>query len=154
MDKSSVKSKFQFHSYNIYKFSFNRNLSAGFNPSDLLWNFDIAFLRPVYSSKERIYICGISLKGSAKEKKSTSEELLNFATEISGVFKVEERIKRKELEEQLVKIQGPSILFPYLRSTITSYSANAGFRPVILPLINVNQMAENALQDVKIQVRD
>ena len=154
MDKSSVISKFQFHSYNVYKFSFNRNTLVGFSLSKLLWSFDLGIIRPVYYSKEKVYICGISLQGVAKKENSTGEGLINFEADISGVFKVEKRIKEKGLEEKLVKIQGPSLLFPYLRSTITSYSANAGFGPIVLPLINVHQIAENSLQGIEIQELD
>ncbi|WP_083599506.1 protein-export chaperone SecB [Caloranaerobacter azorensis] len=34
------------------------------------------------------------------------------------------------------------MLFPYLRSLITTITANAGVKPIILPPININALLE------------
>ena len=39
----------------------------------------------------------------------------------------------------LVKINAPAIAFPFLRSFITTVSVNAGFKPIIIPSINLTK---------------
>ena len=116
------------------------------------WIFDLAFDIPAYSKKNNVYICGFQLKGSCNDKKQNS--IIEFNTNISGIFKVIEKIEDKVLEEKVIKIQAPSLLLPYLRSTITSYFANAGYGPIIFPLINVHKMAEEAMADFQIKIID
>ena len=155
MGQGSVKSNFQFYSYNVSKFNFYTDSSVK-HSSEFHWNFNFKILRPVYSRKQKIYICGVAVRGSTnKERKEVvSQGALNLEAEIVGSFKVEEQVQSKELEERLVKIQGPSLLLPYLRAAITSYFANAGFGLVILPLINIHKLAENCLKDVEIRMSD
>ncbi|MDA3811423.1 MAG: protein-export chaperone SecB, partial [Spirochaetaceae bacterium] len=51
----------------------------------------------------------------------------------------------------VAKYQFPTILFPYLRSTVTSFFANAGFGTFIFPLINVVELAKKLLTDNEIE---
>ena len=47
------------------------------------------------------------------------------------------------VEDKIIKIQAPAILFPYLRASVTSVLLNAGFSQIQMPLINVNELASN-----------
>lgn len=70
---------------------------------------------------------------------------------MSGYFKVAEGPLDPELEKNLVRIQIPAILFPFVRSAISSLTINAGFPGVILPLINVQEIAKEAGDKIQIQ---
>ena len=46
------------------------------------------------------------------------------------------------------KINAVSVLFPYVRSIITTYTAAANVNPLILPTVNINKMlAEKDMQE-------
>ena len=56
----------------------------------------------------------------------------------------------KDVEKNIITLQFPSILLPYLRSTLTSILANAGFGSVVLPLINLVEVAKGAQKELEI----
>ena len=157
-DQSSVVAHFQFSSYKVHSFNLKCNPYIDFFLNNLKnipnpWQFDIIILQPRYSNRNKHYICGLALNGKIQDQTNQSI-LLDLSTEISGIFKVKEKIYSNGLEEKLVKIQGPSLLLPYLRGTISSYLANAGLGVFIFPLINIQQMAENSTANTEIKVLD
>ncbi len=66
------------------------------------------------------------------------------------MFKVPNDRFSKAVEEQIVKNHFPVLLLPYLRSTISSFLANAGIVPFVFPLINLHRLAENT--DISVNV--
>lgn len=46
------------------------------------------------------------------------------------------------LKSDFVKLNAPAIIFPYIRSFITTLVVNAGLNPVILPAFNFNKIRE------------
>jgi preprotein translocase subunit SecB len=85
----------------------------------------------------------------------TDEDRLLFVEGgIAGLFTVDKGKFDKGTEKGLVRIQIPALLLPYLRGTITSLLANAGYGTVILPLINIHALAEEQLQGTEIKVID
>ncbi len=70
---------------------------------------------------------------------------------VLGFFKVLGEGLDEETEKNLVRVQIPTILFPYLRSAITSITINAGFPGVVIPLINVQELARQAGENIQIQ---
>lgn len=66
--------------------------------------------------------------------KSESDNLF-FFLKIKGGFQASEEMP-DELFKTLSKYNGPAILFPFARSIITSYTAQANIPPVILPTVN------------------
>ena len=73
--------------------------------------------------------------------------MANGLFEITGLF-VGMGAFTQEQEDVLARIQGPTILFPYVRAVISQTLYNAGFAVPIMPLINVSAMAH----DTKIKV--
>ena len=158
MGTSSLVSGFQFYDYTIHAFKCDCKSKPPLPSSqqeNSLWEFNLEITQPLYHKRGKIYICGLSLQGHTKtqEPLRPSQIIINFDSKISGIFRVEKKFS-KELEEKLVKIQAPSLLLPYLRSTITSYLANAGLGHIILPLINIHKMAKDSLQNIDILVQD
>lgn len=70
---------------------------------------------------------------------------------ISGFFKIIDGKLTEEAEKNLVRFQIPAILFPFLRSAVSSLLINAGFLAVVIPLINVHEMASQAGDKILIQ---
>ena len=148
-------SQFQFHSYKVDSFTFKSHHSLEVlarNESFKEWQFRLGMNQPIYFERAKQYVCFLGFDGRVI-KESEQDPLLELRATISGMFTVRERFRDKALEETLVKIQGPSLLLPYLRSAVTSYVANAGFGTMIFPLINVHQMAEDSLEGIKIKIQ-
>ena len=84
--------------------------------------------------------------GSDKEETSleTINDIVKLEIGIAGIFSAEEGKFEKDTEENLVKIQIPMILFPYLRSAVTSIFAHGGLGSFLFPSINVQELAKNA----------
>ncbi len=151
----SLESSIKFLSYKVDKFNFQIKrdleiLKVNGNINANAINFDIAVSRPCFFSKKNIYVCNLQCNINVKIENT---DILSLTSSISGAFSSDQRIA-KEMEEKIIKIQMPTILLPYLRGTITSFLANAGFNAVIFPLVNMNEIAEKNLQGLEIQVID
>jgi preprotein translocase subunit SecB len=94
------------------------------------------------------YAGGLALNLNAPNEES-EEPRFELEMGITGLFQVQGDDLDDELIDKLVKFQIPAILFPYLRSAMTGFLANAGFPSIFLPLINVNRLAEQS--NLKIQ---
>ena len=68
-----------------------------------------------------------------------------------GIFKVAGEKLTEEAEKNLVRLQIPALLFPFLRSAVSSLFINAGFLGVVIPLINVHELASQAGDKIQIQ---
>ena len=165
----SIKSSFQFISYKIDRFKFDIKpylgiLESNKSVDENLWKIKIAIRQPIYFKSEKRYVGGLDVlleldspnieikknnKGSNKKEKSSP---LKLESGIAGAFAVDEGRFDKKIEESIVKHQFPAILYPYLRGAITTFLANAGFGSVIIPLINIYELAKKL--DLNIMVVD
>lgn len=165
MGESSVTSEFQFKSFKVDRFLFTSqpkvNLLArvdGFRPDE--WDIKFRFRNPMYFQKLKAYVGGLDILVFVRDPEKESEEgeavseetaLVSLDTGIGGVFTVSGRFD-KNTEESLAKVQIPALLLPYLRGTITSFLANAGFGTLIFPLINIHAAAADALKSVEVKI--
>src|SRR3990172_2882569 len=126
------------------------------------WIFEIAMRQPLFLKKEKKYVGGMEmiikyplskemldeLHKLSDKKEGTSlesiKDIVKLEIGIAGIFSVEEGRFDKNTEENLVKIQIPMLLFPYLRSTVTSIFAHGGLGSFLFPLINVQELAKKA----------
>lgn len=152
-ESCSIISKFKFISYKIDKFSFEMTkhisllgFTGNINKDD--WQINLAIRPPIYYKKDKLYIGGINCKISLL---SDEKPILNLESSISGMFSSEDELDT-ESRDNLVKYQIPTILFPYLRSSITTFIANAGFGTFIFPLINVVELSRQTLKDIPINI--
>jgi len=60
---------------------------------------------------------------------------------MTGLFSFHGELEGEELKSFL-KNQGFTVLFPYMRALITNITSSSGHPPIILPMINVNQLTE------------
>ncbi|QVW35925.1 protein-export chaperone SecB [Geobacter sulfurreducens] len=167
MAQSGINSTFKFESYKVDKLQLTAKpdlslLGYTGNIPAQEWTLDLSIRNPLYFKSEKAYVGGmdmsLSLIVDGPESKSDSQngveldQLLKLEAGIAGIFKIDGDRFEEKLEQVLVKVQIPALLLPYLRGTITSLLANAGFGTVILPLINIHALAENLTKDMKIQV--
>lgn len=150
-----VTSSFIFESYKIDRFEFKTKDAVGvlagligIPPED--WQFSLAFRQPIYFEDQKIYIGGIEVEMRVPDQDEKEEELVTLSAGIAGLFKSSEGVFPEEIEQKLVKVQIPTILLPYLRSSVMSFLANAGFGSVVLPLINIAQMAKDTLGKIEV----
>lgn len=65
-----------------------------------------------------------------------------ISVSITGIFQT--NIENVDSIKNFAEINSIAILFPYLRSIVSTYTANANIQPLILPPINVvNMIMEN-----------
>ena len=55
--------------------------------------------------------------------------------QVTGFFSIENDDKRIDFEPNAI-----AILYPYIRSIVSTYTANANVNPLILPPININNL--------------
>lgn len=159
----SVESPFRFLSYKVDEFIFQLADDVDVLFADQInqedWQFKVGFRQPQYFVDRKFYVGGFAIDmrvlysvidKSKKEEETAEEELINLHAAIGGIFQCEEGKLETEIENRLVKNHIPAILMPYLRSTISSFLANAGYGSIILPLININALAEEAMKDIDI----
>lgn len=160
-----MKSAFKFESYkvDIVRLDIQRimgliELTGNIDPS--LWNMSLTLREPLYFKKQNKYLGGLDtlltvMSTEPETEKKTDDKnvpLIKVVVGIAGLFSAVEGSFPKETEDNLVKIQIPVILLPYVRATISSLLANAGFGSVMLPLININELAKKSFGDIQVKV--
>ena len=153
----SIKSEFQFLSYKIDKINFNleNNVNALIytysEDTNIEMNFAVRNVDKIVSDNRTQCMCGLDIKIIIKD--GNSNEIAQGEFGIEGVFLVDGTLEN-EKEENIVKFQFPTILFPYLRSAVTNIFASAGFGSIIFPLINVHNLIANQQKHNPIKVID
>lgn len=123
------------------------------------WKYCVAIRHPLFFQIPKCYVCGINISVLLPDPEIKHEDvkpenaLALLEIGIAGIFSVEKERIDISIEEIIIKEQMPAILFPYLRSAIALILANAGFGPVLIPLINVPALAKESLKDIKIEAR-
>ena len=163
----SIGSVFRFESYKIDHILFQMKkiiqlLETTGNIDPKAWKFSVSIGKPIYSKSHKKYVsnlrAGLLLMPDIQESEQITEEdvepLVKCEVNISGLFSVEEGRLDKEVELNILKIQLPSLLLPYVRSAITSILANAGFGSVILPLVNMHEVAKRCKDELEVHEID
>lgn len=153
MAASGVKASMQLETYKIDHMEFNVKETLGILASnshvDCEVNFKFAF-RDVYKYKieeKETYVTGLKIDLTIVSKQNPNQLVATGSFVITGLFYITNKID-KNIEEKLLKFQAPAILFPYLRAAISFTLTSAGFSTIILPLVNVNAVAQTT--DLKI----
>jgi preprotein translocase subunit SecB len=158
MGESGVESAFQFLSYKIDTFHLEitkdtRSLAynAVLDPSQVQMSLTIR--NPIHIAADNTYVGGMDIQFSLffSADRGESNRIGVGAAGISGYFRVVGKALSKETEENLVRLQIPALLLPFLRPAVTSLLINAGFPGVLFPLINVHALAADAGSRITIQ---
>jgi preprotein translocase subunit SecB len=76
---------------------------------------------------------------------NTPQSLL-LSTKFHVIFQSELPVTDEYLDSPGIRINSPAIAFPFLRSFITTVSANAGYPPIILPSINFVRLSSKEIE--------
>lgn len=77
----------------------------------------------------------------------TSDNGVSISLEYIGLFETEVEITKEFQQGKFIAINAPAIVFPYLRSFLTTFSVNAGLSPIILPTINFQALAGESAKE-------
>jgi preprotein translocase subunit SecB len=149
-DGSGVAS-FQFISYKIDNVNLNVTKNVGILATNALLQpneteFTISIRNPCkYLINDAVhYVGGIKVDITIRDR--NKEQILKGTFGISGLFRPQ--CLDGQGEENMVRINIPVILLPYLRSSITTIFSQAGFGTIILPLINIYEIVKNQSVDI------
>lgn len=117
--------------------SFNNDYILDFNHN--IFGLD----EPKGESESRIFVVEFNARIS-----NTTQSLV-LTTKFHVVFQSEHPVTKEYLESPGIRINTPAIAFPFLRSFITTVSANAGYPPIILPSINFVRLTSKQSSEEK-----
>ena len=60
-----------------------------------------------------------------------------------GVFVFTQAVQDEESRDDMAKINGAAIIFPFIRSQITSLTAQPGMAPIIIPALNITKLIDD-----------
>lgn len=84
------------------------------------------------------------------EIKSLNTDELYIKVVTSGYFSFDQTEEiNPETKDILLRRNTLSILFPYIRSFITTITSQTGMKPIIIPPININTLLEEMLENEK-----
>lgn len=133
-----IKSSLKFLDYYVKRAEFIYNEKFEEKPVDLDFQIDKEI---VYLENEQNTIL-VTLNANIFEDAEANGYPFNMKLSITGIFEVDEVDEDKK--NHFAEINATAILFPYLRSMVTTYSANANVYPLILPPINVVKLFKDA----------
>ncbi len=115
---------------NILLIESNFSREANIQFSDPEFNNSLNINVEDVKKDNKIFITvSVNLDGKLKDQKQFS-----FLTRYVGVFEFDDNIELSL--EQFSKINGPAIIFPFIREHIANLSLKAGIDPILLPPIN------------------
>lgn len=100
-------------------------------------NFSISFdPKGIVNKAESTY--QLSLTAYIKDKENT----INIEVDVVSFFIFDNLIEKNQLEK-LFYMNAPAIIFPYLRSYITTLTVLSGIDPIILPTLNLSALGKS-----------
>jgi preprotein translocase subunit SecB len=129
-----IVSKIKFESFKITQSQFF--VESNFHEPSQIEQFEFNLTKnAVLSSDKKSYFLDITID------LTNQDSSLKLFVACRGLFKTDEEIDETYLQENMVQINSPAILFPFIRSFINTLSVNSGYGQMILPAINFAKMA-------------
>jgi hypothetical protein len=153
-----VESSFQFISYKLDTFHLDvdrslRTLTYDRRVAPNQVEMGVRIRNPLRFADGTSYLGGLDIEISIYPpgERNQKDKMVSAIAGIVGLFKTVGSLD-KETEQALVRLQMPTILFPYLRAAVSNLLLSAGYPGIVLPLINVPELARQAGD--KIEIRD
>ena len=131
-------SKFRFTDFKVTRSIFN------FIKDFDIDNSDIAFdVKGTIDRENNIFylFLGFVLKNNENEEE-LNEDNVHFIVESIGEFEFDSDISAEDLSKYFLT-NSTAIMFPYIRSYITTLTSNSGFgKPIILPTMNLTSLRD------------
>lgn len=128
MDKSSVESYLRFLNYTVNKVNFELNDNFDNNGQKIRHDFNIGHSIEIEDNKMLVTI-QLNVFPNMKENNYP----FSIDLEVSGLFQVSGD------EPEKYEINALAILYPYLRSLVSTYTANSNVSTLVLPPINIKK---------------
>jgi preprotein translocase subunit SecB len=151
-----VESAFQFISFKLDTFSLEvtRNLRTLTYDRRLAPNqveMAVRIRNPLRLSDRTKYLGGLDVDISlySSGNRTQNDKMVSARAGIMGLFKTVGSFE-EETEQTLVRLQIPTILFPYLRAAVSTLLVSAGFPGIVLPLINVPELVRQTGDKIEI----
>ncbi len=128
--------KFKRYLVNSIDFKYNPEYTGGKANIDIDFGHSIA----VKNNEARVSLRCMLFRKAKKEEKP-----FHLEVHMTGIFEFQTELEGEKLNS-ILRQQAINILFPYLRALISNITGNTGLPPIILPLINVNQLIQNQVQ--------
>lgn len=136
MDKNEKKNlalKFKRYLVNNIDFKYNPEYTGSRAKMDIDFGHSIA----IKNNEARVILRCVLFRKAKKEDKP-----FHLEVHMTGLFEFQTELEGEELNN-ILRQQAINFLFPYLRTVISNITGNTGLPPIILPLINVNQLLQN-----------
>lgn len=126
------ESVLKFKKYEVNEIYFKKNIA--FTPDEQGTPINLK-IKPIVDIKDNNM--NITLKVIIYEDAVEHNKPFEMRIELTGYFIVEGS------EPERFKANAIAILYPYIRSIVSTYTANANITPLLLPAINVNKLIED-----------
>ncbi|NLK98172.1 MAG: hypothetical protein GX272_08895 [Epulopiscium sp.] len=132
---NDIKSVLRFTNYKVDKIEFKLNPNYKNEKIDIDLNIK---KQVMFDENEKVW--NVKLITKVFEDATENNYPFSLEIELTGIFEVDTEDDNNT--EKLLNINAVAILFPYVRSLISTYTANANVQPLILPAINVNKLID------------
>jgi len=131
-NKKYITLNFKRYMVSKIDFKYNPEFSGGKGKMDINFGHWVA----IKNDQAQVTLRCTLFRNAKKEEKPFDLEV-----HMTGFFSFKGELEGEELKK-LISNRGLSILFPYMRALITNITGSSGFPPIVLPIINVNQLLE------------
>lgn len=137
----AMKSTLRFIDYFINKVEFYNNEQFKDEPVEI----DFKITKKIKYTEDENNTFFVTLEAEIFENPKENNYPFNMNISITGIFELDDCDidNRKNFAE----VNSIAILFPYLRSIVSTYTANANVQPLILPPINIVKMLQQNNND-------
>jgi preprotein translocase subunit SecB len=136
---NDVHSSLKFLNYDVDNILFEKNKK--FNQEkvkmDISLKKDINFVEKESDESEKY---SVSLEINIFEDPIENNFPFSLFIKMTGYFNV--ITKDENMKEELINLNSVSILFPYLRSLVSTITANSNISSLIIPPLNINKLID------------
>ncbi len=133
-----IKSTMQFQGYSVLEANYVSKEKQATSASESRIELSPSFSQRVSKISDHRY--SLELGIIIGNQKQSDELPFYINVRIQGFFVLSDEEKAYEL----MRVNATAIMYPYLRSTVTSLTALANINPIILPTINLVQMFQDS----------
>ena len=140
-----IQSTMQFQGYSVLEANYVSKEKQTTSASESRIELSPSFSQRVIKIADHRY--SLELGIIIGNKKQLDELPFYINVRIQGFFELSDEEKAYEL----MRVNATAIMYPYLRSTVTSLTALANINPIILPTINLVQMFQDSQEKKEIE---
>ncbi|PXV63103.1 preprotein translocase subunit SecB [Halanaerobium congolense] len=136
---NKVHSSLKFLNYDVDNIIFEKNKEFDQEKvkMDISLKKDISFMEKESDGSEKY---SVSLEINIFEDPIENNFPFSLFIKITGYFNV--ITKDEKMKEELINLNSVSILFPYLRSLVSTITANSNISSLIIPPLNINKLLD------------